>query len=72
MDIRKATTEDIKTLTHRLARNQKSWATVSHMKNDIICGYLWLLEDEKQYCGILRDYSDFLWLVRREAYDNIQ
>lgn len=46
MNIRKATTEDIKTLTHRLARNQKSWATVSHMKNDIICGYLWLLEDE--------------------------
>lgn len=46
MKVRKATTEDIKTLTHRLARNQKSWATVSHMKNDIMCGYLWLLEDE--------------------------
>ena len=46
MNIRKATVEDVKTLTHRLARNQKSWATVSHMKNDIMSGYLWLLEDE--------------------------
>ena len=30
------------------------------------------LGGRKQYCGVLRSYPDFIWLARREAYDNIQ
>lgn len=72
MEIRKATSADIKTLTHKLQNKRIEYNTIEMMKKDVKESFLWVLIDNNTIvasCAVVSTEFDWLGVKRLVVYN---